>query len=123
MSEPTAPAKTKAIIKGKEWNWTAWDSIDMSVGDITLKEFLDYFESKYNLDVTMLSQGVSILFSFFANRKKVEERKKMRMSEVVRSVSKKEFPPNQLFIIFELIANDIDTDEEVEIPYVKFRFR
>ena len=56
-------------------------------------------------------------------RKKVEERKKMRMSEVVRSVSKKEFPPNQLFIIFELIANDIDTDEEVEIPYVKFRFR
>ena len=23
----------------------------------------------------------------------------------------------------ELIANDFDTDEEVEIPYVKFRFR
>lgn len=71
----------------------------------------------------MLSQGVSILYSFFANRKKVEERMKMPMSEIITSITKKEFPPNQLFIVMELITNDLDTDEEVEIPYVKFRFR
>uniref|UniRef100_A0A7S4R5V0 E1 ubiquitin-activating enzyme n=1 Tax=Ditylum brightwellii TaxID=49249 RepID=A0A7S4R5V0_9STRA len=123
LSEPTAPAKTKAILEGKEWNWTAWDSLDFNMGDITLQEFLDIFEQKYRLDVSMLSYNVSILFSFFANRKKVEERKKMKMSEVVTSVSKKQLPPNQLFIILEVIANDLDTDEEVELPYVKFRFR
>lgn len=123
LSEPTAPAKTTAVVKGKEWNWTAWDCIDMNMGDITLADFIAYFEKEYNLDISMISHGVSILFSFFANKKKVEERKKMKMSEVVQSITKKEFPPSQLFITFEIIANDLDTDEEVELPYVRFRFR
>merc|ERR1712038_1092596 len=123
LSEPTAPAKTKAILKGKEWNWTAWDSLDISEGDLTLGELMEYFKTKYNLEIQMLSQGVSILYSFFANKKKVQERLPMPMSKIITSITKKEFPPNQLFIILELIANDIDTDEEVEIPYVKFRFR
>jgi len=95
----------------------------MNVGDITLADFISYFEKEYNLDISMISHGVSILFSFFANKKKVEERKKMKMSEVVQSITKKEFPPNQLFITFEIIANDLDSDEEVELPYVRFRFR
>lgn len=123
LSEPTAPAKTKAILKGKEWNWTAWDSLDMNLGDITMGEFMTHFESEYNLEISMLSHGVSILYSFFANKKKVEERKAMKMSEVISSITKKEFPPNQLFIILEVIANDKETDEEVELPYIKFRFR
>jgi len=71
----------------------------------------------------MLSYGVSILYSFFANKKKVEERKAMKMTDVITSITKKEFPPNQLFIILEVIANDKETDEEVELPYIKFRFR
>lgn len=123
LSEPTAPAKTKCVIKGKEWNWTAWDSLDINKGDITLAELMDFFKDEYNLEISMLSQGVSILYSFFANKKKIEERMPMKMSEIITSISKKEFPPNQLFIILEIIANDLDTDEEVEIPYVKFRFR
>jgi|EP00979_Chaetoceros_neogracilis_P004697 ubiquitin-activating enzyme E1 len=123
LSEPTPPAKTKAIIKGKEWDWTAWDSIDISKGDITLAELMEHFKTEYNLEISMLSQGVSILYSFFANKKKVAERLPMPMSKIITSITKKEFPPNQLFIILELIANDLDTDEEVEIPYVKFRFR
>jgi len=123
LSEPTPPAKTTAVVKGKEWHWTAWDSLNMNMGDITLEEFVRYFEAEYNLDVSMISHGVSILFSFFANKKKLAERMKMKMSEVVISVTKKDLPPNQLFLIFEIIANDLDTDEEVELPYVKFRFR
>ncbi len=123
LSEPTPPAKTKAVVKGKEWHWTSWDSLDMNLGDITLEEFIRYFEAEYNLDVSMISHGVSILFSFFANKKKLAERMKMKMSKVVTSITKKDLPPNQLFIVFEIIANDLDTDEEVELPYVKFRFR
>jgi ubiquitin-activating enzyme E1 len=123
FSEPTPPAKTKCMLKGKEWNWTAWDSLDMNLGDITLGEFMDYFETEYNLEISMLSTGVSILYSFFANKKKVEERKAMKMTEVITSITKKEFPPNQLFLTMEVIANDKDTDDEVELPYIKFRFR
>jgi ubiquitin-activating enzyme E1 len=123
LSEPSAPAKTKAILKEKEWNWTPWDSLDMNMGDITMGEFMEHFESEYNLEISMLSHGVSILYSFFANKKKIEERKAMKMTDVITSITKKEFPPNQLFIILEVIANDKDTDEEVELPYIKFRFR
>lgn len=123
LTEPSAPAKTKAILKGKEWNWTAWDSLDINIGDCTMGEFMDYFENEYNLEISMLSHGVSILYSFFANKKKVEERKAMKMTEVITSITKKEFPPNQLFLTLEVICNDKETDEEVELPYIKFRFR
>jgi len=124
LSEPQPPATTKAVLKGKEWNWSAWDSLDiMDKGDLTLQELLDFFESEYKLEISMLSYGVSILFSFFANAKKVAERKKMKMSELVQSISKKALPPDQLFLVLEVIATDIESDEEVEVPYLKLRIR
>jgi ubiquitin-activating enzyme E1 len=123
FSEPSTPEKTKAILKGADWNWTAWDSIDVTKGDISLRQLMKYFETEYNLEISMLSHGVSILYSFFANKKKVEERMNMSLSKIITSITRKEFPSNQLFIILELIANDLDTGEEVDIPYVKFRFR
>jgi len=123
LSEPTGPKKTKCMLKGKEWEWTAWDSLDINMGNITLGEFMDYFEKEYNLEISMLSYGVSILYSFFANKKKVEERKAMKMTEVISSITKKELPPDQLFIILEVIANDKETDEDVDLPYIKFRYQ
>ena len=47
----------------------------------------------------------------------------LKMTEVVTSITKKEFPLNQLFLTMEVIANDKDTDDEAELPYIKFRFR
>lgn len=123
LSEPTPPSKTKTKLNGKEWNWTSWDSLDMNLGNITMGQFMDYFEKEYNLEISMLSYGVSILYSFFANKKKIEDRKRMKMTDVITSITKKEFPPNQLFIILEVIANEKITDEEVDLPYIKFRFR
>lgn len=123
LSEPSAPSATKAMLRGKEWNWTPWDSLDMNKGNMTLGEFMTYFEQEFNLEISMLSYGVSILYSFFANKKKVEQRKAMKMTEVITSITGKEFPDNQLFIILEVIANELETDEEVELPYIKFRFR
>ena len=124
LSEPSAPETTKCVVKGKEWKWTAWDCLSIDVGrDMTLGEFLDYFEKTYNLEVSMLSQGVSILYSFFANAAKVKERKAMPLSKVCSSVGKCELPEGQMFLVLEVICNDIETDEEVEIPYVKYRFR
>mmetsp|Transcript_70685 Transcript_70685/g.106941 ORF Transcript_70685/g.106941 Transcript_70685/m.106941 type:complete len:1043 (-) Transcript_70685:78-3206(-) len=123
LSEPTPPGKTKCVVKGKEWNWTAWDSLDVNKGDMTMGDFMEYLESEYGIEVSMLSYGVSILYSFFANKKKVEERKAMKMTEVIHSITKKEFPPNQLFITLEVIADSKETGEEVELPSLKFRFR
>ena len=126
LGEPMPPKATKCMFQGKEWAWTAWDSLDMvdeTKGTMTLGQFMDHFEREYNLEISMLSHGVSILYSFFANKKKVQERKAMPITDVITSITKKEFPPNQLFLTLEVIANDKETDEEVEIPYVKLRFR
>jgi hypothetical protein len=100
LSEPIAPAKNKTIFQGKEWNWTAWDSLDISLGDITLGEFMDYFEKEYNLEMSMLSYGVSILYSFFANKTKVEERKVMKMTEVITSITRKGIPAQPIVHYF-----------------------
>ena len=47
----------------------------------------------------------------------------MRMLEVVTSVAKRDLPAKELFLVIEIIANDLETDKEVELPYFKFRFR
>mmetsp|Transcript_13958 Transcript_13958/g.17541 ORF Transcript_13958/g.17541 Transcript_13958/m.17541 type:complete len:1022 (+) Transcript_13958:91-3156(+) len=122
FSEPQPPATTKGKLKGEDWNWSVWDKIDIAIGNVTLKEFMDYMQDELGLEVSMLSSGVSILYSFFANKKKIAERMKMTMTEVVQSVTKKEIPPSQKYLIFEVICSDLEGDE-VEIPYVRFHLR
>ena len=71
----------------------------------------------------MISSGVSILYSFFTNAKKLKERMPMSMSQLVTEVSKTEFKPTQNYITMEICANDTADDEDVEVPYVRYKFR
>lgn len=45
-----------------------------------------------------------------------------RMTELVKTVSKKEVPTHSKRIIFEICADDL-TEEDVEIPYVALKWR
>ncbi|KAI8149195.1 ubiquitin-activating emzyme E1 [Fennellomyces sp. T-0311] len=117
FSEPIGAPKLE--YDGKEF--TLWDRFDID-RDLTLQEFIDYFESEHNLEVTMVSSGVSMLYSFFMNKKKAEERLKMKVSKLVETVSKKPIPPHVKAIIFEICANDKE-GEDVEVPYVKVKIR
>jgi ubiquitin-activating enzyme E1 len=120
FSEPIAAPK-KEVAPGK-MEWTLWDRFDINEGrDITLKEFLELFEQRHGLEVTMISSGVSILYSFFTNAKKLKERMVLPMSQLVTEVSKTEFKPKQTYVTFEICCN-LD-DEDVEVPYVRYRFR
>jgi len=121
FSEPIAAPKNR--VGTSDMEWTLWDRFDVNEGrDITLTEFLDYFQTRHKLEVTMISSGVSILYSFFTAKKKLEERKKMKMSQLVQSVSNVEFKPKQTYIICEICCTD-ENDEDVEVPCVRYKFR
>jgi len=118
FSEPMPAPKTKMGETGGEW--TLWDRFEVNEGrDLSLKEFIEYFKRDKKLEVTMISSGVSIIYSFFTAKAKLEERMPMPMSTLVKTISKTELPESSNWLSFELCCNTIgDDDEEVRICWV-----
>ena len=79
FSEPIAAPKKKYA--GKDW--TLWDRIEFK-GDPTLKEFINWFQG-LKLDIMMVSEGVSMLWSSFVGKKKVRW-VELRSSQVIHVV-------------------------------------
>ncbi|VDL98153.1 unnamed protein product [Schistocephalus solidus] len=113
-SEPMPPEKWKYYDK----QFTIWDRFELE-GTMTLQEFLDYFKEHHKLDITMLSQDVSMLYSFFMPQNKRADRLKMKLPQLVESVSKKHIAPHVRALVFELCATDLD-GEDVDVPYVRY---
>ena len=115
FSEPIASPKGKYQSKDGEVTIDKlWDRFE--VHDITLQDFLAHFEKK-GLSIQMLSSGVSLLYASFYPPNKLKDRLKLKMSDLVETVSKKAIPEHQKNIIFEMTVED-QTDEDVEVPYV-----
>lgn len=119
FSEPISPPKTK-IREG--WEWTLWDRFEVE-GEMTLQEFLKYFKEKHQLDITMVSCGVAMVYAFFMGKDKLSERLPKKLSEVVATVNKQVIPENKKHLILEICASRLEDDEEVDVPFVKYTFR
>lgn len=119
--EPAPPVGTVATIKGKEWKWTVWDRIEIDEPDMTLQALIDYMEQEYGLELSMVSAGVSILYTDYMAKKKAAERKPMTLKAVTELVTKKSVVEGQKFLVLELLAQDLETDEEVDLPSLRCR--
>ncbi|KAL9107423.1 MAG: hypothetical protein Q9227_007707 [Pyrenula ochraceoflavens] len=115
FSEPIASPKGKYM--GKEGEVVVdklWDRFE--VDNVTLQEFINYFEGK-GLSISMISSGVSLLYASFYPASKNKDRLPMKLSTLVETISKKPIPDHQKNVIFEITAED-QTEEDVEVPYV-----
>ncbi|CAI5704559.1 hypothetical protein KXD40_001478 [Peronospora effusa] len=122
FAEPIEPKSTKTLLKGKEYKWTAWDRLEVDQGDMTLKEFLVYFEKEYDAEVTMLSYGVTILYAMYSQKSRSKERVAMKISDLVRTVTKKPIDLKLKYLILEVCAMDAD-GEDVELPYLRYHYK
>ncbi|CCH41012.1 ubiquitin-activating enzyme E1 [Wickerhamomyces ciferrii] len=113
FSEPIASPKGK--YNDKEFD-RIWDRFDIK-GDVTLQELLDHFEKKEGLEITMLSYDVSLLYASFFPPKKVKERSTMKITELIKTVTKKEIPSHVKTLILEICTDDAQ-GEDVEVPYI-----
>ena len=111
-AEPIAPPKNKYYDK----EWTLWDRFTVP-GNPTLQQLIDDFKQKERLEITMVSSGVSMLYSPF-NPKAKGDRLKMRMRELIETVSKKPIEPHVKWVVVEVMADDED-GEDVEVPFLK----
>lgn len=115
FSEPILAPKNKYY----EVEWTLWDRFDIQ-GDITLQELLDLFEKEHGLEISMLSQGVCMLYAFFMPPNKKKERGAMRITEIVELVTKKKLPSHKRALVLEICCNDSE-GEDVDTPYINYR--
>lgn len=126
FSEPIAAA-TESYYDTK---FSLWDRFELdgkklakkNPEEMTLGEFIEYFQEKHNLDVTMISQGVAMIFSFFMSPSKRKERLDQKISECIQKVAKRKIKPHEKALVLEMCCNDKD-GEDVEVPYVRYVFR
>ncbi|KAG0338439.1 SPS-sensor component ptr3 [Podila humilis] len=115
FSEPIAAEKFKYY----ENEFTLWDRFDIE-RDMTLREFIEFFKKEHNLEVVMVSSGVSMLYTNFMPAKKRDERLPMKFSELVETVSKKPTPAHVKALTVEVMCY-LDDGEDCEVPYVRIK--
>lgn len=91
-----------------------WDRFELQ-GTMTLQGLIDYFE-ELKLEVTMISQGVSLIYASFWGSKKLKERLNLTIPELVEMVNKKPIDSHVKTLVLEICVDDAN-GEEVDIPF------
>lgn len=130
LSEPQPPLQTKSkdydpIIMGpvraKPEGFTTWDKVEVRLGDITLKEFVDYLMKEVQVEVMIMSAGNACLYNAYLAGHK--SRLNEKVSTLWETVTKQKISPKKNYLTIEISASDADDGVDVAIPTIKFQFR
>jgi len=135
MAEPMPPAKVKSRTEKRTPDpinnpdyveetetvaipegFTVWDKLIVDEGDITLQEFIDHFEEKYQIDLFTVVINGKIIYTMGTRR----ERLGKKMTDLALEVGKVDLTGMESFMP---IANFMRDDADVETPDIVFKFK
>jgi ubiquitin-activating enzyme E1 len=130
LSEPLPPLQTKSKeydpiimgpVKAKPEGFTTWDKIVVNIGDISLKEFVDYLTNEHGVEVMILSAGNACLYNYYlpAHKKRLGE----KVTKLWEDITKQKLSPKKTSLTIEVSASDADDGTDVQVPTIKYQFR
>lgn len=124
FSEPIEAKKQKY----KNLEFSLWDYIDVNKNqeiqnvDLTLQEFLDHFEEKYEFDICMVNYGSLMIFSFFAPPKKTAKKLNMTIKEIIEDMTGKKINSKVIMLGICVDDDDDDDNDDIDVPPVRYHF-
>lgn len=109
FSEPGNVTKTKV---GKV-EFSMWDSFKFN--DPTARELINHFKDKYKVSISSITADSYMLTSPFMSPGKLEERMNMKISHILKDITKKD-PPSNPFVISVITDDD---DDDINLPDCK----
>jgi len=130
LSEPLPPLKTVSKehdpivmgpVKARPEGFTTWDKVECKLGDVTLKEFLDWLTAEVSIEVMIMSSGNACLYNSYipAHKKRLQE----KITTLWETITKQKLSQKKTYLTLEVSASDLDDGVDVVIPTVKFQFR
>jgi len=119
FSEPVAPKKQKYLEK----EFTLWDRFEVK-GDFTLEELIEYFKKEHHLVPTMVSAGMSVIYSphFMRQASKAQDMKR-KITDLFETVTKNKIPAHVRSLTLDMLCEDLDGNDVEDVPYIKYTFK
>ncbi|CAF3464770.1 unnamed protein product [Rotaria sp. Silwood1] len=119
FSEPVPPRKQTYL----DHEFTLWDRFDIQ-GDMTLEQFLEYFKKEHKLIVTMLSTGLTVLYSpHFMKQPSRAGDMKRKVSEIYETLTNTKIPSHVRSLILDFTCEDLEGNDIDDVPYIRYTFR
>jgi len=115
FSEPQQP-ETAEVRKG--WKWSLWDRFDIK-GPTTLQELLDYFQEKHQLEVTMASAGMTLIYAFFHKPSQTGPRLNVELMDLVEQITNKPCD-RSASLQLTVCCSRVEDGEDVDVPWVNY---
>uniref|UniRef100_A0A131YPP4 Ubiquitin-activating enzyme E1 n=1 Tax=Rhipicephalus appendiculatus TaxID=34631 RepID=A0A131YPP4_RHIAP len=116
FSEPLPPVKKKF----RNRDFTFWNCIEVE-GELTLAQLIEHFRLVHEVDVISLMEGARTLYD--ADTSYPQNRMNLDVSEIVELVSKAKIDSGKSALMLQVMAKDLNSGAEVEVPEVRYVLR